>query len=56
MTFQIRRSGTQYYFRVVASNGETLASSERYWNKSDCRHAVDVIKAQAGSARIDDQT
>lgn len=56
MVFQIRKSGGQFYFRIVASNGATLASSERYWNKSDCRRAVDLIKAQAGTAWIDDQT
>jgi uncharacterized protein YegP (UPF0339 family) len=56
MSFQIKRSGTQFYFRIVASNGKTLANSERYWNKADCRHAVDEIKTQAPTAWIDDQT
>ena len=46
----------QYYFTIVASNGKTLATSETYWNKSDCRSAADLIKREASSATILDLT
>jgi uncharacterized protein YegP (UPF0339 family) len=52
--FQILRSGTQYYFRVVARNGQTLCHSESYWNKADCRNAIRTIQGGAGSAQIED--
>jgi len=54
--FQIHRSGAQYYFRVVARNGQTLCHSERYWNKSDCRNAIAIIQGGAGSAPVEDLT
>ena len=56
MKFEIRPSGSQFYFLIVASNGRVLASSERYHNKADCRNAIDLIKIGAGSANVDDVT
>lgn len=46
----------QYYFTIVASNYKTLATSETYWNKSDCRSAAELIKREASSATILDMT
>ena len=56
MKFVIKPSGTQYYFTIVASNGLTLAASERYHNKSDAIAAAESIKKNAGSAPIEDTT
>ena len=56
MRFKIRRSGVEYYFRIVASNGQTLCHSENYVNKSDCRRAIMIIQGGAASAPVDDET
>ena len=56
MKMKIKRSGTQYYFNVVASNGQVLATSERYVNKADAKSAAESIKRNAGTAKIEDDT
>lgn len=53
MKFEIKPSSNgQWYFRIVSSNGNVLAHSETYWNRSDCRNAASLIKYQAGAAPI----
>ncbi|MFJ6670363.1 YegP family protein [Actinosynnema sp. NPDC091369] len=52
MKIHIDASGTQWYFRIVSSNGKVLAHSERYSNYADAKHAAELIKSQAGSAQI----
>lgn len=52
MTFDIRPSGNQWYFNIMSSNGNVLATSERYWNYGDCKHACELIKQQAAYAPI----
>jgi uncharacterized protein YegP (UPF0339 family) len=47
-------SGTQYYFTVVARNGQTLCHSESYWDKADCRNAIRIIQGSAESAPVED--
>jgi len=55
--FEIRNaSGGQYYWRIVASNGQVLATSETYVSKSGCQNAIDTVKANAASAPVYDQT
>ena len=44
----------QYYFRVWSSNWNILATSETYWNKSDCVSAARII--QKGGGNISDGT
>jgi uncharacterized protein YegP (UPF0339 family) len=39
----------QYYFSVVASNGNILATSETYWNKTDCLNAAGIIQGGGGT-------
>ena len=46
----------QYWFRIVASNGQTLASSEQYVAKQSAKDAIDSIKRGAAAASVDDQT
>lgn len=54
MTFQIRQStNKQWFFRIVASNGKTLAHSENYWNRSDAVHAAQLIINNAAGGKID---
>ena len=56
MRFKVRRSGAQYFFRIVASNGQKLCHSENYVNKADCLNAIRIIQGGAGSAPVDDET
>lgn len=59
MEFEIRRSNSTsqpYYWRIVASNGQVLATSETYVNKSDALSAVNSVKANAAGARTVDLT
>ncbi|QGN49539.1 YegP family protein [Micromonospora sp. WMMD558] len=57
MQFEIHNAnGGQYYWKIVASNGRTLATSETYWNKSDARSAAQSVKTYAASAPIVDKT
>lgn len=55
MKFVIKK-GSGYWFRIVSSNGRILASSEQYTSKSGAQNAIDTIKAEARTARIDDET
>jgi uncharacterized protein YegP (UPF0339 family) len=53
MQFEIRRaSGGQYYWRIVGSNGQVLATSETYYNKADAESAANSVRSYAGSASI----
>lgn len=52
MQFVIKPSGLQWYFNIVSSNRNVLATSERYHNKADARHAAQLIINQAGSGTI----
>lgn len=56
MKFYINRSGTQYYVTFVASNGATIAHTERYTTKANAKNAAELIKSQGGSASIIDNT
>jgi uncharacterized protein YegP (UPF0339 family) len=57
MRFEIHRaSGGQYYWRIVASNGQVLATSETYYNKADALSAAESVRSSVGSAQINDYT
>ena len=59
MRFQIRRSNNYrqpYYWRMVARNGEVLATSETYTTKQGCQNAIAVVKREAGGGIVDDLT
>ncbi|MGH2892606.1 MAG: YegP family protein [Solirubrobacteraceae bacterium] len=53
---EIRKStnGWQYYFRIVASNGQPLANSEMYNQKVSALSAAQSVKSNAGAAPIVD--
>lgn len=54
MTFRVLQSSNgQWFFRIVASNHQTLAHSETYWNRSDAVSAARLIISQAGSGTIE---
>jgi uncharacterized protein len=57
MKFEIHRaSGGQYYWRIVAGNGQVLAVSETYYNKRDAQAAAEIVQRGAADARIFDHT
>lgn len=57
MKFEIRRaSGSQFYWRIVASNGQVLATSETYVSKSGCENAIGTAKSGASTAPTYDLT
>lgn len=47
-----RASGGQFYWRLVASNGQVLATSETYYSKQDARTAAELVKKQAAGAPV----
>ena len=52
MKFIIKRSGKQFWFRIVARNGRILANSERYHRKVAALRAIATIALTAAKARI----
>lgn len=46
----------EFRFRLVASNGETIASSEGYKTKDSAKNGIESIKKNAASAVIEDKT
>jgi uncharacterized protein YegP (UPF0339 family) len=44
--------GKQWYFRVKARNGETIAQSEGYRNRADCRQTAQLLREKLGTATI----
>jgi len=59
MKFQIVKgtSATQpYFWRIVASNGQTLAVSENYVAKASAKRSVESVIKSAGAATIEDLT
>ena len=48
--------GDQFRFRIVATNGNFLASSEGYAAKASAQSAIDRIKSDAAGAVVVDET
>ena len=46
----------RYRFRLKASNGEVIASSEGYERKSSALSGIDSVRQNAADANVDDQT
>lgn len=57
MKFTIYKDkGGQFRFRIVATNGNILASSEGYVAKASAQSAIDRIKSDAAGAAVVDET
>lgn len=58
MKFELYRDvANQYRWRLVADNGRRIGDSgEGYVNHSDCLGAINLVKRDAPSARIEDST
>jgi len=47
----------EYRWRLRARNGEIIAdSNEGYSTKASCKHGIELVKQQAASAEVEDQT
>jgi len=47
----------EYRWRLRARNGEIIAdSNEGYSSKASCKHGIDLVREQAASAAVEDQT
>jgi uncharacterized protein YegP (UPF0339 family) len=55
-TIQESTKNGQFWFRVVASNGQVLATSEMYAARASAVSAIESIQRSAGSAPIVDET
>jgi uncharacterized protein YegP (UPF0339 family) len=40
-------SGGHYYFKLISSSGESIFTSERYFFKSGCKHAIETMRINA---------
>ena len=57
MKFTIYKDkGGEFRFRIVATNGNILASSEGYVAKASAQSAIDRIKSDAAGAAVVDET
>lgn len=46
----------EFRFRIVATNGNILASSEGYSAKASAKNAIERIKSDAAAADVVDET
>ncbi len=56
MKFTIKPASGGYRARIVGGNGEQMFISEVYTTKQSAQHAIDVVKAEAATAKVEDQT
>jgi uncharacterized protein len=57
MRFVLKKtSNGQFRFNLVASNGQTVATSETYTRKQSALDTIASIQKNAAAANIDDQT
>ncbi len=57
MKFEIYKDKAgEFRFRIRATNGNILASSEGYAAKASAKNAIERIKSDAKGAEIEDQT
>jgi uncharacterized protein YegP (UPF0339 family) len=54
MYFEIVTASGGYRARIKGGNNEIMFESEVYKSKSSAEHAIDVVKAEAATARVDD--
>lgn len=49
-------NGYQYYWNLVAPNGQVIATSEMYNSKAASEGGIQSVKLYASTARVDDET
>jgi uncharacterized protein YegP (UPF0339 family) len=56
MKFKIVTASGGFRAKIVGGNGEPMFVSEVYTTKQSAQHACDVVKANAASALVVDET
>jgi uncharacterized protein YegP (UPF0339 family) len=59
MKFVIKKSASStqpYYWKIGASNGQTLATSETYVSRESVRSAISSIQTNAAKATVEDES
>lgn len=51
-----KASDGQFYFNLVAPNGEPVATSEMYPTKSNAKRGIDAVRRAASAVKIEDNT
>lgn len=51
-----KSSDGQFYFNLVAANGEPVATSERYPTKSNAERGIDAVRRAASTTEVKDNT
>jgi uncharacterized protein YegP (UPF0339 family) len=46
----------KFHFNLVASNGQVIATSERYETKTSALNGIESVRNNAPDAELDDQT
>jgi uncharacterized protein YegP (UPF0339 family) len=46
----------QFWWQIVAGNGEVMAASEQMVNKQSCLSAIESVMEKAGDAEVVDKT
>ena len=55
--FVLKKGTTgKFRFNLVATNGETVATSETYNSKASAMKGIDAVRRLAADAEVDDQT
>lgn len=56
-TFDLKlASNGEFYFTLVAPNGEPIARSETYKTRQGALNGIEAVRKYAPGARLDDQT
>ena len=54
--FVVKKASGQYHFVLKASNGEIVATSERYKTKAGAKQGIESVKTNASGAPVVDET
>lgn len=54
--FILRQTPTGYTFRLNATNGETICTSEVYSVEKSCRNGIESVITNSAAAAVEDQT
>lgn len=56
MKFEIYKAGTEYRWRLRASNNEIVASGEGYTTKVSCQQAIQILESTTSDTPVVDLT
>ncbi|MDN3359607.1 YegP family protein [Actinomadura sp. DC4] len=55
--FVMKKTGNgKFHFNLVATNGQVIATSEKYETKKSALNGIESVRKNAPEAGIDDQT